>query len=399
MAEETVLRGRWTLEDRVAAPLRGLPFEVRPGTAAITVRLAHEGGVLDLGCEGPEGFRGWSGGARDEYTVTAGWATPGYLPGELEPGVWQVWLGLHRVPPEGVPYEVTVITSDAAPPSPATAHPPPPASRPARRDLPAPAGTRWLAGDLHAHTVHSDGTLTVSELAALAAAQGLDFLAVTDHNTVSHHAELPAASRRAGVALVPGQEVTTDLGHANVFGDVGWVDFRRPSADWAAHGGLMSVNHPLSGDCAWRRPMPPEARPRFVEVWHSSWWDRTWGAPLSWAELWRPDVVPLGGSDFHDPAQHKTLGEPTTWVLAEDSGPGAVLAAMAAGRVAVSAGREAPVLLRVDDELLALDADGTVLVRPDGRRHAVRGDRARLPAAPGAHHLESARNEVIALCG
>ncbi|MFC4910086.1 CehA/McbA family metallohydrolase [Actinomadura gamaensis] len=393
--------GVWTLEDRLERIMREVPFEVPPGTAALTVRLRFEGGVIDLGCGGPDGFRGWSGGARDTYTIAADWATPGYLPGELEPGEWQVWLRLHRVPPEGVPYEVTVELHDRVPERPEYPLPPVVSDRPARRGgLPAPSGMRWLAGDLHAHTVHSDGTLTVPELADLAVRQGLDFLAVTDHNTVSHHPELPGVAKRAGIVLVPGQEVTTDYGHANVFGDTGWVDFRRPADEWDAPGGVLSINHPLSGDCAWRHPVPPGRRARHVELWHSSWWDRTWGAPLAWAALWRDDTVALGGSDFHDPAQHKSLGEPTTWVLAEDASPEAVVAAIAAGRTAVTNGRTGPILLRVGDELHALDADGSVLCGPDGRRTAVRGDRVALPASgTGTHRLETDRNEVIALCG
>ena len=83
--------------------------------------------------------------------------------------------------------------------------------RPPRRELPAAPGLRWVAADFHAHTVHSDGELTVPELAALAVAAGLDALAVTDHNTVGHHAELAEVGRRYGVALIPGQEVTTEL--------------------------------------------------------------------------------------------------------------------------------------------------------------------------------------------
>ncbi|MEW2354066.1 CehA/McbA family metallohydrolase [Spirillospora sp. NPDC029432] len=411
-------RGRWTLEDRVSAPLRELPVELPPGCAALTVELSYEGGVVDLGCHGPDGFRGWSGGARRTFTIAAGHATPGYLPGELEPGLWHVWLGLHRVPPEGVEYEVVATphrTAPAAPPpDPAPPVPSVPRRPPSRDGLPAPAGMRWLAGDLHAHTVHSDGTLTVTGLACLAASRGLDFLAVTDHNTVSHHAELPAAAAYAGIALLPGQEVTTDLGHANVFGGEGrpaWIDFRRTAAEWAAaaaaRGQLMSINHPLAADCAWRLPLDgggagPDApaRPRLAEIWHPSWWDRRWGAPLSWARLWRPDAVPLGGSDFHDPAQAQRLGEPTTWVLAED---GDVLGGLAAGRTAVAAAppqEGAPLLLRVEDDLFALGAGGTVLVRPDGRREVVRGERVRFPAAdPGMHHLESHENEVMALCG
>src|SRR5262245_11803786 len=243
--------GVWRPEDRAASIYRYLPVEVSDGQRALRVELDYDrsAGVLDLGCFDPSGaFRGWSGAARSEFTVGADWATPGYLPGPLPPGEWRLALGLHRVPPEGLPYAVTVSPSAPAP-SPVRDAPWP--ARPPRRALPEPPGYRWLAGDLHAHTVHSDGALTVAELARLAAAQGLDFLAVTDHNTVSHHPLLPA---ERGIALLPGQELTTARGHANAFGDIGWVDFREPVAAWLStveeRGGLLSVNHPLAADVA-----------------------------------------------------------------------------------------------------------------------------------------------------
>jgi hypothetical protein len=412
----TVHRGRWTPDDWATEVNRFLPVTVQPGTAGLTVRLDYprDTGVLDLGCWGPAGFRGWSGGARDHFTVAADWATPGYLPGELEPGEWQVLLRLHRIPPEGLDFELVATTTTTRPDRPAPPAAPPPPSRPPRRPVPVVDGMRWLAGDLHSHTVHSDGVSTVPELAALAAARGLDFLAVTDHNTVSHHPELPAAAATYGITLVPGQEVTTDRGHANVFGPVRWVDFRQPADEWLVaaerDGGLMSINHPLGADCAWRQPL--RTRPRLAEVWHSGWWDRTWGAPLAWAQAWRPDTVPVGGSDFHRPGDDGLPGEPTTWVLVGgDTGSGAdgpadpvavldVLGALRVGRTAISAGPAAAALLRIGDELLALDADGTVLVYPDGARRVVRGDRVRLPAAEnGLHFLESHRTEVIAICG
>lgn len=397
-------RGTWTLRDRAESIMRALPVTVPPGTAALTVRLDHPraAGVLDLGCLGPAGFRGWSGGARDAYTITADWATPGYLPGELEPGEWQVLLRLHRIPPDGLPYEVTATTSGTAPAPPAAVPAPPRPDRPPRADLPQVDGMRWLAGDLHAHTVHSDGNHTIDELAALAVSRGLDYLAVTDHNTVSHHPHLPASASQYGITLLPGQEVTTDRGHANVFGPVGWIDFRQPADHWLADaeaaGGLMSVNHPLGGDCAWRQPLT--TRTRLAEVWHSGWWDRTWGAPLAWAQAWRPDVVPVGGSDFHRPGDDALPGAPTTWVLADGdpTDEATVRAALAAGRTAISAAPDAPLLLRLGDELLALGADGALLGYPDGRHRVVHGDRCRLPAGDGLHVLESHRMEVIALC-
>src|SRR6266496_1279242 len=195
---QTRHHGRWTMEDRFASTWHYLPVEVPPGACGIRVELEYErsGAVLDLGCIGPGGFRGWSGSARQSFVITADAATPGYLPGELEPGTWQVILGLHQLSSAGTSYrllaEVT-STRGALQPEPVPGTPPLP-DRPPRRVLPARDGRRWLAGDLHIHTVHSDGALPVAGVARLAAGRGLDFAAITDHNTVSHHAELPARS-------------------------------------------------------------------------------------------------------------------------------------------------------------------------------------------------------------
>ena len=177
MGELTVHTGAWTLDDRFASPWHYLPVEVAPGTAALRVELEYEraGAVLDLGCLGPSGFRGWSGGARESFVIAAEAATPGYLPGEIEPGLWQVVIGLHMVPADGARYRVTAEPSSGPAADLAVASAPSvPATRPARRELPAEPGRRWLAGDLHAHTVHSDGAMTVPELACLAISRGLD---------------------------------------------------------------------------------------------------------------------------------------------------------------------------------------------------------------------------------
>ncbi len=322
MANSTRHTGRWTLEDRFASPWHYLPVDVPPGTAGLRVELDYDraaGAVLDLGCLDPRGFRGWSGGARESFVIARDAATPGYLPGAVEAGTWQVMIGVHRIPPDGVSYRLTAETTPLAaalgPPPPPPA-PPAPRDRPPRRDLPAREGRRWLAGDLHTHTVHSDGVLTVQELAALAAGRGLDFLAVTDHNTVSHHAELADASRRYGITLLPGQEVTTDGGHAGALGDVGWIDFRREPDAWLdateAAGGLLSVNHPFAGPVSWTRPM--RRRPPLIEAWHWSWLDLRWTTPLSWWLAWDAAAIPVGGSDWHQPGSDAPPGRPTTWV-------------------------------------------------------------------------------------
>ena len=396
--------GLWTLEDRFASPWHYLPVEVPRGACGLRAELEYErdGASLDLGCIGPAGFRGWSGGARRWFVIGPDSATPGYLPAELEPGTWQIMIGLHRVPPAGAEYRLTVEISSTPgelqpvpPPDPL----PPLSDRPARRDLPAAAGRRWLAGDLHTHTVHSDGAMTVPELARYGAGQGLDFLAITDHNTISHHAELPAVAAEHAITLVPGQELTVDAGHANAFGDIGWVDFREPADGWLdateRAGGLLSVNHPIGGHVSWTIPM--RRRPPLAEVWHWSWLDPRWTTPLAWWLAWDPGAIPVGGSDWHRSGDDAPPGTPTTWVECSGEGPDAVLEGLRRGRTAISARRDGPVLLRVDEELVAAGADGTILVGPDGPAARVHGALARFPGGAGYHRLTDGSGATLAL--
>jgi hypothetical protein len=403
--------GTFTIDDRIASPWHYLPVEVPPGTGALRVTLSYprdSEAVLDLGCFDPAGFRGWSGGARDSFVIAERGATPGYLAGPVTTGLWQVVIGPYVVPVEGVPFTVTAepiaarsatLDGQLATWLATAGSPPVPSARPARRPLPADAGLTWLAGDLHAHTFHSDGVMSVAELAVHAVERGLDFVAVTDHNTVSHHALLGPASSRYGVTLLPGQEVTTELGHAGVLGDTGWVDFREPASSWLsaaeAAGGLMSVNHPFAGPVSWVHPMP--RRPPLLEVWHWSWLDLSWTTPLSWWQAWDPSAIPVGGSDWHRPGSDAPLGTPTTWVSCADASVTGVLEGLRAGRVAISASRDGAVLLRQGDSLVAVGADGLVLAGPAGPCKRILGDLVRLPGASGYHRLLTPTGATLAL--
>jgi hypothetical protein len=402
--------GRWTLEERFASVWHYLPVEVPPGSCGLRAELEYDSSrsALDLGCIGPAGFRGWSGGARRSFVIAADAATPGYLPGELEPGTWLIVIGLYRVPPGGTEYRVvTEVTSTPGKLRPAPVPDPraPLQQGPPRRELPAAAGRRWLAGDLHAHTMHSDGAMTVPELARFAVGQGLDFIAITDHNTTSHHAELPAAAAAHRITLLPGQEVTTQGGHAGALGDLPWIDFREPADSWLEAveqgGGLLSVNHPIGGHLSWTIPM--QRRPPLIEVWHWSWLDKHWTTPLGWWMAWDPDAIPVGGSDWHRAGSDAPLGTPTTWVECEQDNPREladprqVLDGIGAGRTAISASRDGPVLLRVDGDLLAVAADGTILADQGGPKARVRGDLARFPRAAGCHRLLDSTGATLAL--
>jgi hypothetical protein len=62
--------------------------------------------------------------------------------------------------------------------------------------------------DLHVHSTASDGTLTPLQLVERAAAHGVSCFALTDHDTVDGLAEACAAGERAGVAVIPGIEIS-----------------------------------------------------------------------------------------------------------------------------------------------------------------------------------------------
>ncbi len=71
--------------------------------------------------------------------------------------------------------------------------------------------------DLHTHTTRSDGVMAAADLVAAAAAVGVTFMALTDHDTLAGYREVVAAGAvPAGLELVPGVEinalVTRDLG-------------------------------------------------------------------------------------------------------------------------------------------------------------------------------------------
>ena len=51
------------------------------------------------------------------------------------------------------------------------------------------AGFGYLRGDLHMHTVYSDGSGTVDDMVKVARARDLDFIFVTDHGTIRQKAE------------------------------------------------------------------------------------------------------------------------------------------------------------------------------------------------------------------
>ena len=384
-----------------------LPVEVPAGVGELAVRYRYDrpatppgvaGNSLDLGVLDQRGeVRGWSGGARDGFSISEAGATPGYLPGPIGQGTWQVVLGPYTVAPQGLAWEVEVGLGQG-PPGPAFVPDPAP-------ERAAGRGRGWYRGDLHTHTVHSDGRRTPAELAAAARAAGLDFIASTEHNTTS--ASLGwGAHAGPDLLVLDGQEVTTRDGHwlALGLGPGPVVEWRyragdgglgRALAGVGERGGLAVAAHPFL-------PLPGGTW-RFgyqgldaVEVWNGPWtpddeatleaWQKTLGGA---GGRFLPAVA---GSDAHDPGDR--VGLPHNVVLADGLDRRSVLAALAAGRcwLAGSAGVD----LRLEAAATGRSAGiGERLEVPAGREVTARlqvrgaaGGLARL-CGPGGPVLEA----------
>jgi hypothetical protein len=242
------------------------------------------------------------------------------------------------------------------------------------------ADGRWLAGDLHCHTVYShdvwggpnddntglDEAYTLGwapgDQIAIAELRGLNFLAITDHNDVRALTDPGYASNT--LTLLRGYEHSLSHGHAGCLGpnvtsvfenidtstDEGAIGLRE--AVHAANG-LFILNHPFYGG-GWG--YTPGVRPDSIEVWNIGWPYRHVGSTnipsdpsvsdnyrsLPYWErsfLSTGKMPATGGSDNHYRATTpiQGVGQPTTWVFASDRSQVSILDGIRAGRTSVSA--------------------------------------------------------------
>ena len=368
---------------------REVPFRVPAGVWRVTVEFAYTGReqrtTIDLGVRDGARFLGWSGGNKNTFTVSATDATPSYLPGPIVPSEWALVLGVPNIRP-GVRAEFTAKIYFGL-------HEPASLSE----------GRKWYRGDLHMHTAHSDGSCRSQSGASVpcpvfktvetAAARGLDFIAVTDHNTASHWGALrelqPYFDR---LLLIPGEEVTTFHGHANVFGAREAIDFRQPVntilRQAADLGGIVSINHPASASgedcmgCGWTWSDTDFSRVQAVEIVNGT---RAAGIAF-WQELLNRGfrMTAVGGSDDH---RAESAGRPATVIFAGALRHSAILEALRAGHVFVDVEGSR-------DRMLELTSASATMVAAMG--DSVRAPRGvSVPFALHAMNVRGARIEVI----
>jgi len=342
-----------------------VPFVVPSGVTRLTVDFSYterdKRTTIDLGIFDGERFRGWSGGNKSSFTISETDATPSYLPGPIRPGTWKLILGVPNIRKDvRAEYEAKIHLSHAG-------------ERPAVSTFsqtPLRDGPAWYRGDLHMHDAHSDGSCLsqsgkkvpcpLYKTVETAAARGLDFIAISDHNTTSHYNDMrelqPYFDR---LLLIPAREITTFQGHANVYGPTDFIDFRLTSPhvpnfnklldEVEAEHGILSINHPgiPSGEscmgCGWTVPDTDLSRVTAIEVINGG----TADGPHSGIPFWQKQlnkglrITALGGSDNHDAdlkaGTYSAIGHPTTVIHAANLSENAILDAIRAGHVFVDA--------------------------------------------------------------
>lgn len=241
-------------------------------------------------------------------------------------------------------------------------------------------GTRWYKGDLHTHTRLSDGRELPERATAKAQLMGLDYYIATEHNV------LHTGWQRTDVLVMPGVEITTIIGHANLFGldrrpetltdilrhrDPAALatDLERVFAECRERGWLVSVNHPYLHVWKWLYADLRLDDMDCLEIIN----DPTYAADpdaraeeanrkavllsdLLWADGYR--VCAVGGSDSHrelddfypGATEPSIAGDPATWLHMDGLSERHVLAALRDCRSHVTRHCGAEAQLRLETE-------------------------------------------------
>ena len=182
----------------------------------------------------------------------------------------------------------------------------------------------------------------------------LDFVTLTDHNTISHFAEIATYSSTELLAM-HGMELTTFYGHALAFGVPSWIDWRvQPGGltmplianEVNEMGGLFVIAHPMSdGDpkcsgCDWQYPDMKPGNARFVEIWNSIWeGDSNNNQAVTLWYQWLNQgyrIICTAGTDIHGPMMDPEPG--FNMIYAYELSQAGILDAIRRGHLYLSSG-------------------------------------------------------------
>ncbi|MFQ6064335.1 MAG: PHP domain-containing protein [Candidatus Bathyarchaeia archaeon] len=154
--------------------------------------------------------------------------------------------------------------------------------------------------DLHVHTCYSsDGITAPREVVAYAKKQGLDGVAITDHDTVDGALKL---FKKTDLIIIPGIEVTTLGGHMLGFNITKPIPSNLSSSETIQRiheaGGIAAVAHPVTFLKGWRSSdvnLDLDA----IEVINSATVPFFYSTQLSRKLALRLNLPQIAGSDAH----------------------------------------------------------------------------------------------------
>jgi hypothetical protein len=225
--------------------------------------------------------------------------------------------------------------------------------------------TRWWKGNLHVHSTRSDGGKTPAELTALYAGAGYDFIALTDHWVAGVPDGLP---RDSPLTVLDGVEIDSDgstdaIYHVVAIGCRGGfsreMGFEAAMAEARRQGAVLVLAHPL-----WTGNSAEDAlRYGFdgVEAFNNiaDWLNGKSSGAFHWDRMLDRSISTFGSAvdDAHINATYPTWNGGWVHVDAAAPTPGALIAAIRAGRFVSSRG---PVI----HSLAARDREVTVRCSP-----------------------------------
>lgn len=112
--------------------------------------------------------------------------------------------------------------------------------------------------DLHSHTLHSDGIATPEEIVRAAKENGMDGVAITDHDTTEGLEEAIATGKKERIIVVPGVEITTKIGDILAYG-IKVIPTGEPLK-------ILDSIHEQGGAAAIAHPCGPWLPLRFVDM-------------------------------------------------------------------------------------------------------------------------------------
>lgn len=309
-------------------------------------RLRHQISLMIFDTQGPR----FEISIPDEKGVfiNAARATPGGTPGPVHAGQWMVFILVHRLLSD-LPVEYKLEVTFSFDPLQEEAQPWP-VGESLRR------GPGWYRGDLHAHTIHSDGLWDIPDIVRFWKQKGVDFMTLSDHNTISGLPQVRSLTDNQ-ILTMGGIELSTYWGHAVAVGVHNWFDWRkldgtqitmRQLAQQVIDAGyLFTIAHPFDpGDptccgCRWEYYDMMPGNALAVEIWNGPWSTRNQEA-LTWFYHWLNDghrVTAVSGTDFHCPPADGER-DAVNVVYAQELSENAIIEAVKAGRCYVSAGPE-----------------------------------------------------------